>query len=714
GVVNRGSRTINNNRTVYVTLAFLLEKPGEYKIPAFNITVGTKRVRLPMKKFKVWPAKLDYPEDKIIFSRVLFNGSEDIPDTIFPGQGVTIDYQVCYASDWRYISERQYQKFLPKFSFGDLKLKVIDHTWTRSPIYRSELQGSKIIGALPYKTHSYRMIAIPNRNGTFPISITHQAVAIKQKPGLPQPLQKLTPFEFKSEIKVRNIPLPSADLTFLGLIGNWNVKARLSKKEIQTAYPFEIIVEVKGRKGNLDRLMAPDLVLPGFEVDPNADIQKNRNKATIRYIVRALKPDAQLPLIKFATFNTKRSKFVSFDFIGKIKITGKVIKETVLQGQLPELKKVEEDEVSFLGPLSISRPLSFNIFPLWYLLFPFLPMIYILICWNKSQWSELSPEKKRRRLVLKHKKKLLKKLRSKGSDTIIEDEVIPYLAALYNLSPGLTADELSQHLSDKELANMLQKSSHASFLPDSSSGIDFAYLAQKLAKLSVVAFLFFGFSLQAQSLSDQAQEYYENEKYNDAADSYKKITEQNNGDVSAYSNLGSSLFHQEKYAHALAAYETAIRLMPGDKIIEANIELCLEKLGIKRDFGITDLRDSYRPDHWLQFSLILWATFWILLIIHRLFNIPGKRWTALSGAIIFLLSISMWYTQGQSRYRPGQAICHDEAKIYTDSEAKESNEAKLIAGQQLVIIQQTEQGMTQVLFDNEKVWVQSGSLSIFW
>ena len=60
------------------------------------------------------------------------------------------------------------------------------------------------------------------------------------------------------------------------------------------------------------------------------------------------------------------------------------VKKTVLEGRLPELETIKEDKVTFLGPLIVSRPLNFNISPLWYLLFPFLPMIYILICWNKS------------------------------------------------------------------------------------------------------------------------------------------------------------------------------------------------------------------------------------------------------------------------------------------------------------------------------------------
>ena len=73
-----------------------------------------------------------------------------------------------------------------------------------------------------------------------------------------------------------------------------------------------------------------------------------------------------------------------------------------------------------------------------------------------------------------------------------------------------------------------------------------------------------------------ANSLYRQEKYEDAANSYKYVAEQKENDKSlrakAFHNYGNSLFNQEKYKESIDAYKNALRLNPNDKEAKYNLE----------------------------------------------------------------------------------------------------------------------------------------------
>jgi len=79
-----------------------------------------------------------------------------------------------------------------------------------------------------------------------------------------------------------------------------------------------------------------------------------------------------------------------------------------------------------------------------------------------------------------------------------------------------------------------------------------------------------------------ANSLYRQEKYEDAANSYKYVAEQKENDKSlrakAFHNYGNSLFNQEKYKESIDAYKSALRLDPGDKEAKYNLEYARKML----------------------------------------------------------------------------------------------------------------------------------------
>jgi tetratricopeptide (TPR) repeat protein len=79
-----------------------------------------------------------------------------------------------------------------------------------------------------------------------------------------------------------------------------------------------------------------------------------------------------------------------------------------------------------------------------------------------------------------------------------------------------------------------------------------------------------------------ANTLYRQEKYEDAANSYKYISEQKENDKSlrakSFHNYGNSLLKQEKYKESIDAYKNALKLYPNDKETKYNLEYARKKM----------------------------------------------------------------------------------------------------------------------------------------
>jgi tetratricopeptide (TPR) repeat protein len=79
-----------------------------------------------------------------------------------------------------------------------------------------------------------------------------------------------------------------------------------------------------------------------------------------------------------------------------------------------------------------------------------------------------------------------------------------------------------------------------------------------------------------------ANTLYRQEKYEDAANSFKYIAEQKENDKSlrakAYHNYGNSMLKQEKYKESIDAYKNALKLQPNDKDTKYNLEYARKKM----------------------------------------------------------------------------------------------------------------------------------------
>ncbi len=481
--------------------------------------------------------------------------------------------------------------------------------------------------------------------------------------------------------------------------------ATLNKSSAKTGHTFELHVYVKGEGGDIERIKAPELKLPGFEVDSNPEVERHKFGAIIKYSMRALKK-TNFPKITFATFNHLTEKFERFPFSLDIDISGKDISidkaadNNEAENQNPDPKSNKPGLK--IAETSISRPLHFNISPLWYLLSLALPLIYLAIVWFYRR-AEMGQDLDLKKEAIGKLRNLCVKLENSTESEFFDKELLPYLAQAYELPPGVTADELAAKIDDKELAALIKNSSHQSFLPGNQQKLNNSALAAKIKK-TLLTLCIFLFSFSALADDSQLIKSYENGDYYAVVDGYKTLIKNDNANPNYYYNMGLAQMHLERYPEALASFETASKLLPSDNEIRNKVIFVRNKLQVQKANDLFSVRDKLRPDQWLKAAMLIWALFWIVLIIQLIRNIPGKRWTATAGVIIVLGCLLAYTTQQSSTYKEGLYIVTEKISI-ADNELK--------PGEEVSILQDSEDKV-QISFKGKDVWINKSKLSRVW
>ena len=407
----------------------------------------------------------------------------------------------------------------------------------------------------------------------------------------------------------------------------------------------------------------------------------------------------------FATFNHMEEKFERFSINLDIDISGNDIVVDNTDSAESKPKNTEKSSVPKLkkSDTSIARPLYFNISPLWYLLSLALPLLYLGIVWFYRRAEMGQKEVDVKKAAISKLKTLCVKLESSTDAEFFDKELLPYLAQAYELPPGVTADELVAKIDDKELATLIKNSSHQSFLPGSQQKLNNSLLAGKLKK-SLLTLMVFFMSLSVFADDSMIQKSYNNGDYFAAVKGYKELIKEDNGNPAYFYNLGLAQLNLEKYAESLASFETASRLSPADIEIRNKVIFVRNKLQVQKSNDLFSVRDKLRPDQWLKAAMIIWAIFWIILIIQLVSRIPGKRWTAISGLIIVIGCILAYFTQLSSTYKEGQYILTQTLKIEDDDLEK---------GQEFFSLDEKEDKI-QINFQGKKIWLDKNQLIKVW
>ncbi|MFW5645151.1 MAG: tetratricopeptide repeat protein [Bacteroidota bacterium] len=225
------------------------------------------------------------------------------------------------------------------------------------------------------------------------------------------------------------------------------------------------------------------------------------------------------------------------------------------------------------------------------------------------------------------------------------------------------------------------------------------------------------------SLFSVANELYQEEKYEEAIDTYLKIIQEEYESAALYYNLGNAYFHSNKLGKARLFYERAHLLEPSDEDVKANLEHvqslltdrfeAVPELFIKR--WLNSLIHSFSSNTWLILCLIFFSLFLISASGYIfLSSLRMKKLGFYSGILLFFLSLISFVFATKQYYHqrdPGSAIVMD-GSLVVKSAPRQSGKDLFVLHEGTKVWKENEVGeWTEIrISDGRQGWVRVSSI----
>jgi tetratricopeptide (TPR) repeat protein len=161
-------------------------------------------------------------------------------------------------------------------------------------------------------------------------------------------------------------------------------------------------------------------------------------------------------------------------------------------------------------------------------------------------------------------------------------------------------------------------------------------------------------------LLQKANDFYTNEKYKEAIDTYNQILMTNLESPEVYFNLGNAYFKTRQYTLAILNFERAKLLAPDDEDIEFNLQVANTKIvdAILELPGIFIVRwwnaliNSQTTDTWAVYSIVGFILFLILMGLYFFSRTSDiRRISFWAACFFFIFTVFTWTFAAKQKAR---------------------------------------------------------------
>ncbi len=781
GRSSRQSTQIINGRASYIAsqvYSFIVEKPGEYTIPALNVKAGKKSYTTKPVKFTATAPRVSTSRrtadgrtasaenvelDKLLFAKI------SIPESdrqFYAGEEIPIEIRVYQARNL------QCEMAWPEIQTG-AKSQILFRDYQKenpeNPKFERPRRGQTKIDGRSFYVYIFKTVIRPITFGRLNLSaVTNVGVMTQDSRRRSNSLfddffddpffggNRMMRHAVRAElpqIEIKALPQHTGKSHFLGLVGKWNIETSLSSAKGKIGEALTLFVDIKG-EGALETLKAPSLELAGFRVySPEVEKNTAAGTARIKYILIPTHEGAQEIKLNFCTFDPASGKYIDTQsakavFVEKSasvfsgnagpSVIDAANVQTDVSAPAPEkrapagvlyLKKAPYDKISI---------------PLWtnYIVSGILICLAGLAFWIAAEFYTLhrrarenNPGLRRRREATKNKSGLLNRLNAAKPEAIpeMDADIAAYVNDALDLPPGTSLGEAASIAKEenRELGEVLQKLSDSSwsFSGGTSLTEDFKVkLIKTLSKLVCVALLFCTTALSADAPAkitshEAAMTAYDEGRFAEAEEFYKSQMQSTKPSSNLYYNIGNCLYQQGKYAQALASYETALRLAPRDSDVLENLNLTRRKLALPEKNKLnapSDIlpfaRDYLRPDEWLLLMLAGIGLMFASLGLRRFAN-PQFWGTILGiGVIIAGISLCAITVQNATSYNTRLAVMLTRnVPLYALPSAQSLRLENInLQPGEDVIIEESRQNWVRIRAGAAEGWVKKSDVQMLW
>jgi len=739
GTSSRSSTTIingKNSSSRLLSTSFQITKTGtNFLFPGFSYYVnGQKKTSAPQN---IRIIKRKSIANKL-FTKLYYNGSINPPKQVYVGQQIELKLHVYVLKDI------QGEPRLPILTISDVQFYDYSKINRQYTNVNYSGNGEQIIDGNRFLIFEFvskftPMSSLKPITGHFDLTwavISEFGQARRDLFGRRIQNVENRPLGFDlPSIAVKPLPvLKNESNNFLGLVGDYRLNATLNKSSVKVGDAVNLTLTVTGDGVNV--INPPTLSLKGFRAyKPNVTVATDQKSAKIDWVLVPLSEKEKWPLLKFSYFSTNQQKYIIKEFPLSLKILpgtpalgSSVLKRPSSKGNI-NLKN-EAVDILFVKA-KMDKPLELPLYLnslLTFILTVLFSIVTILVTWylyskrNIENCAHLTRQyvaKKRRSQVLKM---LTKCKNTTEIQSCLTHQVIPWLVDFYALPKGASVADLSKVIKDENLISMLQEADRSAYLPNSGNEFDLKALLKGLKKLTVIILLFFTVQVSFASNFQEGIKAYESAQYEKATTIFSTLYNENPGSAFIAYNLGNCAYSQQNYAQAMAWYERANRLAPSDTDIIQNLNFVRQKIGYNEIFSekgplqlLIKIRDHFRPDQWLDLSLILVAALVMLFCVERL---KMKKWSFLKFSFLALMMMSLfaWQSQYVTRYKnQAQAVIVSDTQLYRLPSTESTNSTGVKAGYgRIVKVLEVRASYCLVRLDEAVGWIKRDSLQFFW
>ncbi len=251
---------------------------------------------------------------------------------------------------------------------------------------------------------------------------------------------------------------------------------------------------------------------------------------------------------------------------------------------------------------------------------------------------------------------------------------------------------------------------------------------EKIRNASVITALYLGFlchcfSQQSpQELFNQANQAYNDGKFDDAIGMYENLHTSNDYSSELYLNLGNAYFQKKKYAQSILNYERGLKISPNNNSLLSNLELASNQL----ESEIIEVPPFVLIRWWRSFCNIfttnLWAIIQILLLIGIAFlvssiflgRIKPNRQQSIKGLYVLIPLFILSSLALMSRYKisvtQNTAIVMQAVKLMEGPDDRSGALNELYPGNKVTILDDIEKWYKVRLANQMIGWIPDDSV----
>ncbi|MBP5334119.1 MAG: BatD family protein [Bacteroidales bacterium] len=495
-----------------------------------------------------------------------------------------------------------------------------------------------------------------------------------------------------------------APASFGGGVGEFSIKAKVSKDTLKTHDAASLVVTLTG-KGNIALLEAPKVSFPpdfeAYDVKSSTSGSATQGTKTFEYpFIPRSHGDFTIAPVQFSYYDVKTRKYVTAKTdslhlsVQRAPGSGAAVQDqgTTLTVERKGVKNLGEDIRFIRTKTALGQPKSFFVGTAAYAIIAVVLILAALGFWLgfrkiAAQRADVAGTRNR-----KATKQALKRL-EQAKEFLQKDLYTAFYEELHRSLLGFVGDKLSMDMAEqskenisgaltakgvpeataKDFVQLLEECEYARYSPDAGHDAMNAHYGKAVETITaidssmkkgpsyhtaVIALLLMlvPFGLRAQqsypdSLWKAGVEAYTQGNFQQALEDWEDVRETGVTSTELLYNLGNAHFRNGEIAPAILWWERALKESPSDKDIAYNLEyarsLTQDRIDTVPEFFLKtwarNACNSLPSNAWAALSLIFLAITLALALLVLLGSSSGKRRLGFFGAIVaFLVTFTAW------------------------------------------------------------------------